>query len=227
MTAAAYQTLYLGFLTVCRFEPTKGGVRTANQSGTDGPIHVELTFNHDGRRWERLPDRPPILTPGPSAWDQGMILSLSNPIVHKDEIWIYYTGFNTTHGGPRPPKRSAIGLAKWRLDGFVSLQSRNDRMGVIETVLVDPENPYLYVNANAENGSLTAELLDEQRRVIPGYSHEECRAVVTDDVRSAIRWQNHDTVPKDRPFFIRFHLTDGEVFSFSFNSPQPARRSRD
>jgi hypothetical protein len=216
MTAAPYRSHYLGFLTVGRFEPTPGGVQTANQSGTDGPIHVELVHSRDGSTWNRLDERPAILAPGPADWDQGMILALSSPIVHNDEVWIYYTGFNTTHGGPRPPKQSAIGRAKWRLDGFVSLRPRTGECGLVETRVLDPEGQRLYVNADAQPGSLTVELLDEHGRRIPGYSRDECLPIETDQVRAAVRWRNHDTVPNERPFAIRFCLNHCDLFSFTF-----------
>lgn len=216
MTAARYRSQFLGFLTVCRFEPTSGGVRTPNQSGTDGPIFVELTYSHDGSHWKRLADRPPILSPGPADWDRGMILSLSNPIIHNDEVWIYYTGFNTTHGGPRPPKRSAIGLAKWRLDGFVSLRPRTGNKGIVETHLFHPEKLQLFVNADAERGSLRAELLDKHGQTISGYSRDDCIPVETNQIRTTIQWRNAEMIPDDRAFAIRFYLNDCDLFSFGF-----------
>ncbi len=215
MTAAPYQSLYLGFLTVCRFEPTRDRVNGNDQSGTDGPIHVELTYSRDGRSWHRLKERLPILMPGPTEWDRGMILSLSTPIVHQDEVWIYYTGFNTTHGGPRPPKQSAIGRAKWRLDRFVSLRARDGKQGLIETVLLSPNGRRLCVNANAEHGSVTAELLDEQGRTLPGYAREECVPVKADELRGVLCWRDSDQIPTDQPFAIRFYLDNAELFSFT------------
>lgn len=218
MTAAPYESQYVGFVTVCHFQPTPR-VTTANQSSTDGPIYVELTYSHEGRDWHRLESREPILEPGPAQWDQGMILALSNPIVHNDEVWIYYTGFNVEHGGPRPPKRSVIGRASWRLDGFVSLRSQDNETGVIETVLIQPEHERMFINVIANQGNVTVELIDADGEVIPGYSRADCIAVRGDDVRAAVRWRGHDTVPTHQPFRIRFHLEAAQMFSFRFVKP--------
>lgn len=218
MTVLPYESHYLGFLTVCHFKPT-AKVTTTNQSSTDGPIHVELVHSHDGRTWHRLESREPILEPGPAQWDQGMILSLSSPIVHDDEVWIYYTGFNVQHGGPRPPKRSVIGRAVWKRDRFVALRAVSEHTGVIETVLLNPGQQHFQINVDASQGRVTAELLDARGNVIPGYECEACIAITGDDLRASLRWEHQSMTPVDQPFRARLYLEKSELFSIRFVTP--------
>ena len=57
-----------------------------------------------------------------------------------------------------PPKTISIGLAKWRLDGFVSLDAGHFG-GVVETVPLQLSGEGLEVNVDAGAGSLAVEAL--------------------------------------------------------------------
>src|SRR5690606_5024026 len=108
-----------------------------------------------------------------------------------------------------------IGLAKWRLDGFVSLRSRDRGEGVIETVPFQPDGRNLTVNANASDGAITAELLDTEGHPIPGYYRSECHPVTADSGRSPIRWRDHQQLPPNKPLAVRFYLQNAEIFSYT------------
>ena len=127
-----YGSQFLGFLPLFRItsvtprasDSAAARALGANVSPWDGPIEAQLVHSRDGVLWNRFEDRSPIIPRGqPGSFDAGMILAVADrPIIVGDEVWVYYTGINTTHGGTIPPKRAAIGRASWRLDGFVSLQ---------------------------------------------------------------------------------------------------------
>ena len=74
-------------------------------------------------------------------------------MIHDDRLLIYYTGINTTHGAAMPFKRISIGLASWRLDGFVSLAAQQAG-GVVETNLLHAAGDTLEVNVETPNASL-------------------------------------------------------------------------
>ena len=65
-----------------------------------------------------------------------------------NELWLYYTAITTTHGGYAPKKKIASALAKWRLDGLVSLGA-DQAGGVVETVPLCCAGDRLVVNADA------------------------------------------------------------------------------
>ena len=95
------------------------------QSPWEGPLAAQLAHSRGGLNWHRFGDRSSIIPRGArGSFDAGCILcSADRPLVHGDEVWHYYTGINTMHGGPMPPKRCVIGRVSWRLDGFVSLDA--------------------------------------------------------------------------------------------------------
>lgn len=128
-----------------------------------------------------------------------------------DEIWTYYTAITTTHGGFVPEKRITIGLAKWRLDGFVSLDA-GEETGIVRTVPLNCEGNRLYVNAASE--SLTAAVLDASGTPLSGYAHEDCETLQGDFFRHAVTWKRHTTLPDDRPLCFEFRMKNAQLYSF-------------
>src|SRR4029453_2337040 len=95
----------------------------------------------------------PIGSPG--AWDQGWA-TVSDMIIRDQEIWIYYSGWGARHNNDQEQMgkivngrriMAAIGLAKLRLDGFVSLRA-GEGEGIVQLrqVLLRDQK-YLRINA--------------------------------------------------------------------------------
>jgi hypothetical protein len=149
-------------------------------------------------------------------FDAGCILATADrPVVQEDRIVMYYTGINTTHGGPLPPKEIAIGRATWRLDGFVSLDA-GESGGLLETVALSTEGgARLLLNANAEGGEFRAEVLDRGGQPVEGYRSEDCQPVRTDSVRHHVRWKERAALPAMEGFKFRFQLRSTQLFSFA------------
>ena len=186
-----------------------------DQAPWDGPIAAQLVHSRDGYNWHRFEDRSPIIARGePGSFDAGCILcSADRPIVVDDEVWHYYTAVSTMHGGPMPPKTISIGLAKWRLDGFVSLDAGHFD-GVVETVPLQLLGEQLEVNVDAGAGSLAVEVLSAEGEPLPGFAREDCQTVDTDGVREAVRWSGDARLPVGQPLRLRFHLQDARLYSF-------------
>ena len=204
---------FLGLLSVFRVEAVP------EQGPNDGPVDVQLTHSRDGREWERFEDRSPIIPLGaPGSYDSGCILGVSNPpVIYDDEVWVYFTAINVTHGSPMPPKRITIGRASWRLDGFVSLDA-GPAGGVVETVALELDGDRLEVNADASEGSLAVEVLSAAGDPLSGFGRESCRAIDSDGVRHIVAWDGGDRLPTDRPLRLRFHLQNAQLYSFRTSS---------
>ena len=151
---------------------------------------------------------------GPSAYDAGCILGVSNGVVVVgDEMWAYYTAITTTHGGFVPEKVISIGRAAWRLDGFVSLDAEGSD-GVVETVPLQPAGSKLSVNVEAAAGQCRVAVLDAAGTPLAGYSLEDCQPLSGDGVRQTVRWKTKDQLPTDRPIRLRFHLDHAKLYSY-------------
>ena len=217
MSVFPYGDQFLGLVTHFRYTgpPHERGPL---QSGDDGPVDVELVHSRDGRTWHRCEDRSPVIPTGPHAYDAGCILGATNgPVTVDDELWLYYTAITTTHGGYVPNKRITIALARWRLDGFVSLDAGQED-GVVETVPLECSGDRLTVNADAGGGLLSVAVLDREGRPLPGYGHDDCVPIGRDSVRHVVRWKGHDHLPPGEPFRLQFRMRRVKLFSYQLSA---------
>ena len=214
MSVFPYGGLFLGFVTHFRYSgaPERTG---PVQSPHDGPIDVQLAYSRDGFDWSRCEDRSPVIPNGPHAYDQGCILGLATaPVFVEDEVWLYYTAITTPHGGFLPEKRITLALAKWRRDGFVSLDA-GEEAGIVETVPRNLANKRLTVNADAANGALTVAVLGTDGAPVPGYAHGDCVPLESDSVRHTVRWTEHETLPGSDGLRLQFRFRSTRLYSFT------------
>ena len=161
-------------------------------------------------------------------WDWGTVSPIftPEPIIVNDEIWFYYTGIDAknwwTWSGDPPkldpmPKEpnKGIGLAKLRVDGFVSIEA-GPEMGTLTTKPLVFLGDTLVVNANAKGGSLVVEALDADGKVIEGFARADCAPMTTDSVRHVVTWKGSPDchLLQARPIKLRFYLKNAKLFSF-------------
>jgi hypothetical protein len=97
-------------------------------------IFTEPAFSRDGFDFDRLPDRPKMLPLGEDGtWDDSMTFGSMDWLEVGDEWWFYYSGWDGDHGGK--DRNAAIGLAKGRKEGLVSLRGPRGG-GVVVTRLL-------------------------------------------------------------------------------------------
>jgi hypothetical protein len=146
-----------------------------------------------------------------------MIFVMQHPIVVGDEIWFYYAGFSGRHWATKrkEPQGGAVGLAKLRLDGFVSIDAGD---GELTTVPLLMSGDRLIVNANASLGSVKVEILDAAGKPLEGFSKEDADSIQGDSVRHTARWKGRADVSslKGKPITLRFHIDRSKLYSFAF-----------
>ena len=208
-----YEDGYLGFADI--YHPNE------NQN-----IDVRLIWSPDGTDWRWAFDRQPILPNGRDLgdWDFGCHCMTKNPPIRMgDELWFYYWSTWYRHGaaGARfcpAPGGAGLGLAKLRLDGFVSLDAGRAQ-GRVLTVPIEFEHDALCVNANAQGGELRAQLL-RRGRPVPGFGFEDCVPLRHDATRHVLRFKG-GAIPKSKaPVRIEFALKNASLYSF-WSEPAP------
>ena len=75
---------------------------------------------------------------------------------------------------------------------------------------------HLFVNVNCPDGKLSAEILDQNGMVVPGFSFEDCSSVRSDSTLAALTWKDMDSLDslKDTPVQFRFRLERGHLYAF-------------
>lgn len=186
------------------------------QEGSARTVDVQIAWSHDLRQWTRTPERKPFIALGPEgAWDSKMIYTARSPVIVGDKLFFYYGGFDTIHDDNKDPK-GAIGLATLRLDGFCSMRAGEKEGWLISRREVF-NTPKVTINAKcAPGGYVTAELVDRNNKVIPGFSRMDCIAFRGDSVKHELVWRTQQFPKKliDRDKKIRFYVKHADLYSY-------------
>ncbi|MCC6681100.1 MAG: hypothetical protein IT445_09385 [Phycisphaeraceae bacterium] len=208
-----YETLHLGLLKMYHHEP-------------EHRLDLQLVSARDPRHWDRR-YREPVLACGDRAsneWDwANQSLVSSSPVRVGNELWFYYSGRTRDHiqrdhlGQLMPPigqPWGAIGIARLRLDGFVSADAGSSG-GMMETKELSLTRPTLCLNADAARGEVRVELIDLHGRPIPGYTARDAVPLTRDSVSQKIHFRTRRHLPEPgTPVKIRFYLKNASLYSF-------------
>lgn len=213
MSGFLYHNIYIGIAGVLY---VTGPGAAEHEIPIDGLIDAQLVCSRDGFNWY-YPDenRTPIIPRGgPGTFDTGMIMGTAiEPIITDDEIHWYYTGTEHTHGAAMKDRHKAIGLAKWRLDGFASLDA-DTTGGVVETVPMRIPSGTLEINADARAGQVSVEVLTADRQVQQGFSISDCVPLTGDSTRHSVQWKSATLANVQQPLRLRFVFNRARLYAF-------------
>lgn len=202
----------------------------------EGQIEIQIgTLRDDYQTWDRS-DRTPVIAPGAwGQWDSGFLFASAKAFRVGDEIFLYYDGGNFTHGFDpkwfRRPRtimidghphtwryERAIGLAKWKLDRFVSADA-GETSGTVTTVPLIFTGRTLELNAQTEEGgAITVSLCDAAGRPLAGFA--QSAEFSGDDLRHRVRFEPSADVARlaGQVVTVRFTLRRASLYSFAFRS---------
>ena len=219
--AVAYESLMLGLFSIWQGPPNSECARLKIQKRNE----VLVGFSRDGFHWHR-PDRNRFLTVNPTkgAWNWGNVQSAGGcGLIVKDKLYFYVSG--RALGDRFWDGNCHTGLATMRRDGFASMEA-NQESGTLTTRPVRFSSKYLFVNVDAPEGELRAEVLDVDRRVIRPFNRDNCIAITGDTTLQQVTWKGSDSlsVLAGQPVRFRFHLKNGSLYSF-WTSPDKSGAS--
>jgi len=176
-------------------------------------------------------ERTPVIPRGPEgAFDFGMVMGTSRePVTVEDEHRWWYTGCTVTHGGPHSEKRMSIGLARWRLHRFFSLDAEPGHEAVVETVPLRLPAGRLEVNADiAADGHVMVEVLELDGSVRTGLTAAACAPLRGDSLRHVVDWSSDGLRKSQMPqellvrgeVQLRFVMRGARLFSFRVAAPE-------
>jgi hypothetical protein len=155
------------------------------------------------------------------------------PIEVGDELYVYHGGSSNHHDwwitggreGLKVPEANdmgkvnyALGLAKLRLDGYVSLDAGPVRRGIVITRPVMSDGNRLVINARCrDGGSIAAEVVNLKDEIFPGFSRRECDLFQGDNVRHCFSWKGRNELPPADPERAKYpELEFGRFRKFRF-----------
>ena len=219
LDAVAYESILLGIFEIHLGPPNK----ECNKVGLPKITELNLAYSRDGWHWHRPDRRAFIPAERRDVWDRGYVQPVGGICtIHGDTLWFYYTGFQGNPERKDRPfletgmyDRGSTGVAFLRRDGFASLEA-GAAGGEILTRPITFTGSHLFVNVDAPQGQLRAELTDESGGPLAPFTLDQCEVLSTDSTLAQIRWSGGDDLAAlaGRPVRIRFHLTNGALYAF-------------
>jgi hypothetical protein len=101
---------------------------------------------------------------------------------------------------------------------------RAEREGSLLTHPLSIEDPgsAFYLNGDAEGGSIRAELLDRQDRVIPAFSKERSRVISGRGANLRIRWDDEESLPSclsAGEVRLKLYISNATLYGFRCRRP--------
>ncbi len=232
MHSIAYESLMLGFMMVWVGPENDLCIQNSHPKNTG----IKFAYSRDGFHYSRPDYRFAIPYENKEGkWDRGYIQPVNGGLVVDDKkIYIFYIGFA---GGKDPIKKDnpadynwgeicassgmhgegSLGMATLRRDGFASINSKKDTK--LAEILTEPlkfSGEHLFVNIDAPEGSLSAEVLDVNGKVIQPFSLENCISAKGNSTRTQIKWKGAKSLGRlaHKPVRFRFKLENGKFYSF-------------
>lgn len=207
-----YRGMYIGFLQVYNMW---GAGRFLGRPQEADTIDLQLVFSRDGKRWERLANRPVFIQRGLiGAWDAGMIVG-AYFIDHCEEIDIFYGGYSGAHSVR--PRWKGIGLARLPMERLVA-RSAGDELGVLMTKPFKLEGNRLEINADASRGLIKIEVTDPLGTPLEGFHVTDCGEIRENNLRIPVAWKGDLKELAGRPVRLRFYMHRAKLYSFTFES---------
>ena len=154
-----------------------------------------------------------------TLFDASRIWSNATPVFLKDEFRFYYGAYGQGWNSADPYQTSGIGLATMPRDRFAGVRP-TERIGQVTLKAIDLSDvASLTINADASEGSVHVEILDENGYRMPGFTKDDATPIKGDDLRHTVAWKDESL--KQLPagsYKLRLHLVNAEVFAVTFTA---------
>jgi hypothetical protein len=161
-------------------------------------------------------EKPLIARGGEGAFDKDILHNAPSIVTHDDQHWLYYTGWPNGH--MRHPYLPAIGLATLPLDRFVYLEPWKEmEAGWIITKPFKVEGNQLELNADASEGSIAVEILNEDGDPLPGFTRSDCEQLAkVDGIRLHPHWKGKENMNSiiGQTVRLKIYLDRATLFAF-------------
>ena len=235
-----YEDFYFGLINSMYTLPGAESYESFNQSpdypdDTLGHLDIQLAYTRHGQPWSRPRHRAPVVPYGKAgALDDGAIYPAENPIVRDGDTWIYYCARRDLHCWWRmwelektmtQRDMACCMLAKMPEDHWVSLDADRTEGSIICKPWGPPHE--IFVNADAQDGSVEAELVTPYGEVVPDYSRRDCIPVTNNGKSQPVKWKHGNspwqTIAKDHAggLLAKFYVKNAKFYSYTFTLPDP------
>jgi len=202
---------------------------------TDNTMDVQLIYSRNGRDFKRVqPGRPWLPHGEPGSWDQNMVNTFGGPAQVGDELYVYHGGAKNHHDwwivgtkeGLAVPEAAdmnrvgyCLGLAKMKVDRFVSLSANAVREGILVTRPFRSLGGRLVINAECNAGGyVQVAVATGEGEVISGFEKANCAPFSGDAVEHQIAWKSKPELPEGW-LKLHFYISAAQLYTFRLRGP--------
>jgi hypothetical protein len=185
-------------------------------------IDASFAASPDGRTWWR-PSRQPCLPNGPLGDIGGGMIWMTRELVRDGgRIYFYYGATEGIHGDIHAKTDNqylfygAFCRASWEMGRmWAAVPACGGPVPAhLTTAQVDCAGKHVVLNGvTLDGGEITVELLDDQRKPIPGFTQSEGVAFQGNEKRHTFRWQDGASIPVEKAH-LRFRLQRARLYGY-------------
>jgi|GEM_PF-789661 len=203
-----YESMWIGMIRVMHLIPA--GFKQ---------VDLQLAYSRDGRHWLRPIHRQAFIALGDAdSWEADYsCYTRFPPTLVGDQLWFYYYG---SRNGERDHLDRwgplAIGLARLRRDGFVSLDAA-EQTATLTTRPMTFTGSRLFINAQVlADGFVKAAVLTRRLQPLADYTLDDSLALTEDTTSGRMLWKVKKQLlpPGDDHLCLRFQLKNARLYSF-------------
>ena len=202
-----------------------------------GVLDARFAVSRDGINWNNFKWEPFVPLGMNGEFDSKRIYMGYGivPALNGREMYMYYWGFNSTHGWnrdernnrlltaanvePKMKERAIISRVVLRRDGFVSVHAPYEG-GNFTTPLLRFRGNQLILNIeNASTGEVRVEIRDENGKPIQGFSLDDCDLIHTaNEINRPVTWNGKSDIREleDKTIQLHFSMRDTDLYAFQF-----------
>jgi len=187
----------------------------------DGLLDIQLATSRDGIEWNRLNRDTYIRLGKMGEMDSGMMYMFVGMIRDGDDLWMYYAGYDYTHGIhdlETMRYTGAIFRVVQRLDGFTSYDA--DSKGgelITKPIIFTGSRLTLNVDTSA-TGEVKVEIQDEDGKSITNFDLNSCEPIHANECSKVVKWKHGVDVSNlsGKPIRLRFLMRNTKLYAFQF-----------
>jgi len=175
-----------------------------------GVGYTALAWSRDGETWMRDPAHFFDPDPKKATWDHAHAW-IDEQVLVGDKVYLYYGGYARGHKVNRFEERQ-IGLVTIPRDRYAgwAAQSATGRIVTAPLVL---EGAALAVNADADGGSVKAQVVDAEGKALDGFTFADAAPVIKDSVAQLLSWKRPLEELAGKTERLEFELKKATVYA--------------
>ncbi len=187
------------------------------QAGFDEESHAmygELGVSRDGIDWHRF--HQPFMGPSETGkWDSGYIMPIPADATIGGETAIFYHA-STTPAHDATGERG-MGVAILDRGGFLGWKAESEGTLLTHRLRVRDSQSLFHLSANARDGSIQAELLDDSGQILKGFSRDDCRPISGVGDELTVHWEGQEDLKqhlREGTVRLKLYLSNATVYGF-------------